>query len=308
MPDNPRSPLASLSHPETLRGLIRSIQEGIYITSAGGEILDANPAFLEMFGVGSIEELRRYRAADLLEDAARREQELALLHRDGAVREFELRVVRPDGGIRTVLDTVYTARDEATGEVFLHGVLIDITARKELEDRLREQSLRDPLTGAYNRRYLAELERDLKARGIRRWGCLFLDVDHFKRYNDEHGHQAGDAVLVKMSRFLMRQVRAEEAVVRVGGDEFVVVLAGADTAATERVAQRLQLAALRTAPVPFSLGWAARQGTESLERTMSRADHNLLAVRVVQRAPERRELERRTEAPAAEETSGGGQR
>jgi diguanylate cyclase (GGDEF)-like protein len=119
------------------------------------------------------------------------------------------------------------------------------------------------------------------------WGCIFMDIDHFKQYNDENGHQMGDHTLIRMSRFLMRQVRAEEAVVRVGGDEFLIVLEGAEEAHVEMVARRLQLAALRTAPVPFSLGWATRRGEENFQQTVHRADQNLMAVRVIERAPGR---------------------
>jgi diguanylate cyclase (GGDEF)-like protein len=117
------------------------------------------------------------------------------------------------------------------------------------------------------------------------WGCIFIDIDHFKQYNDRHGHQAGDDVLVKMSRFLMRQVRSEESVVRIGGDEFVILLQGDAGTHTQSVANRLQVAALRTAPVPFSLGWAVREPAETMEKMLGRADANLLEVRVIERAP-----------------------
>jgi diguanylate cyclase (GGDEF)-like protein len=121
------------------------------------------------------------------------------------------------------------------------------------------------------------------------WGCIYLDIDHFKQYNDKNGHAEGDSVLVKMARFLMRHVRAEEAVVRVGGDEFLVVLSDAGTEQTERVAARLRTAAVTSAPVPFSMGWAARAKREAFEDTMMRADRRLLAVRV----DERRDLHKR---------------
>ncbi|HEX6535657.1 MAG TPA: sensor domain-containing diguanylate cyclase [Gemmatimonadaceae bacterium] len=279
-------PRASLRDPETLRQFIAKIQEGIYISNARGEILDANPAFVELFGAASLDELRAVNVAELLVDPARRQEEMALLARDGAVREFELQIVRRDGAVRTVLDTTYTANDAGTGDAVFHGIIVDITARKALEEQLRDQSVRDPLTGCYNRRHLEEVERELSAAcDPVSWGCLFIDIDHFKQFNDEHGHRAGDQVLVRMSRFLARHVRSDEAVVRVGGDEFVIVLRDADAAVAERVARRLQNAALRTAPVPFSLGWAARQGSESLQKTIRRADQCLLAVRVESRAP-----------------------
>ncbi len=99
-----------------------------------------------------------------------------------------------------------------------------------------------------------------------------------------------------MARFLMRHVRAEEAVVRVGGDEFLVVLCDSDHDQTENVVERLRAAASGSAPVPFSMGWAARRSDETFESTMVRADQQLLAVRVDERKDlqKRRKPKRRT--------------
>lgn len=276
------SSYASLDDASNLRTFVQNLREGIYIANGRGAILDANPAFLRMMGVARIDDLRSFGLADMIVDPARRLQELEMLDREGAVREFELQIVRPDGALRTVLDTTYACRDPRSGEVFYHGILVDISARKEQEDALREQSIRDPLTGCFNRRYLSEIDQRL-SHGASMWSCIFIDIDHFKQYNDEHGHQMGDNTLIRMSRFLMRQVRAEEPVVRVGGDEFLIVLEGASEPHAEMVARRLQMAALRTAPVPFSLGWATRLEGEAMQQTMNRADQNLLAVRVLER-------------------------
>ena len=284
--------LSSLDDADSLRTLVRNLREGIYITNERGVILDANPAFLEMLGVARLDDLASYGLNDMVVDPSRRIQELELLDRDGAVREFELQILRPDGAIRTVLDTTYTCRDPGSGVLFYHGILVDISSRKEQEELLREQSIRDPLTGCFNRRYLSDIDRRLVAPDSA-WSCIFIDIDHFKQYNDTHGHQMGDHTLIRMSRFLMRQVRAEEAVVRIGGDEFLIVLEGAAETHAEQVARRLQVAALRTAPVPFSLGWASRKPAETFQQTMHRADQNLLAVRVIERTTERG----RTEEP-----------
>jgi diguanylate cyclase (GGDEF)-like protein/PAS domain S-box-containing protein len=282
-PDGPRS-YRSLQDAETLRLLIRSIGEGIYITDDNGRILDCNPAFLEIFGVSSLEEMQRYEVPNLLANQSQRVEEMALLRRDGSVREFELDIIRPDGKRRTVLDTTFLLRDPETGEVHFHGVLIDITSRKELEDRLREQLIRDALTGCYNRRFLLDLEEQLRGGGEERWGCIFIDIDHFKVYNDRHGHASGDQVLQRMARFLMREVRSHEPVIRLGGDEFLIVLTGENANRTQTVAERLQQAAARSAPVAFSLGWALRSGNESFEQTIERADQGLINVRVVTRS------------------------
>ncbi|HJQ19200.1 MAG TPA: sensor domain-containing diguanylate cyclase [Gemmatimonadaceae bacterium] len=286
--DAPRTRYRSLADPDSLREFARNLGEGIYITTPDGRILDANPAFLETFGVASLDELARISAFDLFADPAQRELEMKLLDRDGRVREFEFQIRRPDGEVRWVLDSSYIVRDPDSGERFYHGVLVDITTRKLLEAELIEMSTHDALTGALNRRYLDSLDEQFKKDPAARWGCVFVDIDHFKHYNDQHGHQAGDRVLVRMARFLMRHVRAEEAVVRVGGDEFVIMLVGADMARTKRVAERLRNSALKSAPVPFSLGWAAREAGEPLVRLLDRADRGLLNVRVEQRVDEQR--------------------
>ena len=276
----------SLDDPDTLLLIVQNLEEGIYITNASGDILDANPAFLRMFGVSAVGELAKFRSGDLIDDPSRRALEMALLERDGAVRDFELAIVRPDGQRRTVLDTTYVCRDPDTGETFYHGILIDITRRKELEIQLREQSIRDALTGCYNRRYLLAFGDRMTEDKVSQWGCIYIDIDYFKAYNDRHGHKKGDRVLVQMSRFLMRQVRAEEPVVRLGGDEFLIVLTGENAARTEQIATRLQRGAARGSPVAFSLGWAVRQSGERFERTVDRADQELISVRVVARAGE----------------------
>lgn len=272
----------SLDDPESLRLFVRNVREGIYITTGGGEFLDANAAFLELLGVSSLEELRRHRVQDLIVDRSRRQAELDTLVREGSVHEHELDLVRPDGRTITVLDTCYVCRDESTGEVLFHGILSDVTQRKAREETLRQQVIRDPLTGCFNRRFLDDLAEQLTVRGGS-WGVVYIDIDHFKRYNDENGHRRGDTVLIRMSRFLMRQVRAEEAVVRVGGDEFVVVLEGAESAQVQRVVDRMQLEGLRSAPVPFSLGWAVRQDGEAFQQTVHRADRHMMDVRATHR-------------------------
>lgn len=276
----------SLEHVDALRSFVANLREAIYITNARGDVLDANPAFFTLFGVRSLDDLRSFGANEMVIDPSRRLAQLERLERDGHVRDFELQLVRPDGALLTVLDTMYAVRDEDTNELLFHGMLVDITHRKTLEEELRQRTVRDPLTGCYNRRHLADLDEMLSA-GDETWGCLFIDIDHFKKYNDQFGHQMGDNTLIRMSRFLMRQVRAEEPVVRVGGDEFVVILRGAQESQVRMVAERLKQVALRTAPVPFSLGWAVREPRESLMSTMNRADQNLLAVRVIERTPTR---------------------
>jgi diguanylate cyclase (GGDEF)-like protein/PAS domain S-box-containing protein len=287
----PATPSCSLSSPETLRELVQNLREGVYITTAEGEIVDANPAMLEMFCVSSVKELEHRRVQEWI-DPGQRDREHAILERRGVVRDFEFTFRRPGGEVSTVIDTAFMRRDRQTGKTFYYGILIDISERKRLERQLVETGLRDPLTGCFNRRYLHEFETACAARG---WGCIVIDIDHFKSYNDRYGHDRGDQILVRMTRFLGGVCRSEDAVVRLGGDEFMILLAGMRSSAMDRVARRLQAAARRHAPVPFSLGWASRWRGEPLQETMRRADRRLIGVRVAGRGGSPVE-ERRTRA------------
>jgi diguanylate cyclase (GGDEF)-like protein/PAS domain S-box-containing protein len=278
----------SLEDPETLRLFVQNLREGVYITNDAGEILDANPACLEIFGISSVEELRNHRAQDLLADPAQRAQEADLLAREGEIREFELIIRRPDGEERTVLDSCQAIRDAETGQVLYHGILIDISGRKQLESRFHEASLRDPLTGCYNRRFLLEVEKRLNT--FETWGTIVVDVDNFKEYNDDFGHQKGDEVLIKVSRFLQQNARIEDAVVRMGGDEFLLLLLGASARYVAEVGQRLRLTAAERGVPSFSLGWANRHGTETLERTIDHADRELLQIRLFERRSRQKRL------------------
>jgi diguanylate cyclase (GGDEF)-like protein len=127
---------------------------------------------------------------------------------------------------------------ETLGERF--GLTV---ANLRLRDRLRDQSIRDPLTGLFNRRYLEEtLARELSRaeRKSHPLGLLLVDIDHFKRLNDTHGHDAGDAALAEVGRLLGRSFRASDVTCRYGGEEFVVVLPDAQRDFTVARAESLR--------------------------------------------------------------------
>ena len=283
----PQQRFASLQDAQTLHQFVEKLRDGIYIASAQGEILDANAAGLRIFGVSSLDDLRGRRLEDLFVHPARRAERMRR-GGEGAVREVELMVRRPDGSERPVLDSCQRIRDPETGEVFLHGILIDLSNRKQLETRLHEQNLHDPLTGCYNRRYLAEVQQ--RSASFDTWGAIVVDVDSFKEYNDLFGHQAGDEALIKVSHFLLENARADDAVVRMGGDEFLLLLFGAAARFVAEVGGRLRTTAAEQGIPPFSVGWATRYGNETLERTIDHADRELLQIRLFERRTSRTRL------------------
>lgn len=117
-------------------------------------------------------------------------------------------------------------------------------ANLRLREALRNQSIRDPLTGVFNRRYLEEtLEREVRRakRSEQSLGVLMLDLDHFKKFNDTYGHEAGDDVLRETATFLSKCVRAEDVVCRYGGEEFVIILPAANLDVSQSRAEDIRL-------------------------------------------------------------------
>lgn len=123
--------------------------------------------------------------------------------------------------------------------------VLEVKRRVELEQavkKLKELSLRDPLTGVYNRRFLEEaLERELARarREARPLALLMVDLAGFHRVNNQFGHQVGDRVLREVARVLTEAVRPSDTVVRYGGDEFLIVMPGLDLEGARRAAARL---------------------------------------------------------------------
>lgn len=112
-----------------------------------------------------------------------------------------------------------------------------------LQEMLRNQVIRDPLTGLFNRRYMTEsLEREVhRARRDRTpLGIVMLDIDHFKPLNDHFGHEAGDRLLRALGEFLRTHTRGQDIACRYGGDEFTLILPGASLDVTRRRAEQLR--------------------------------------------------------------------
>ena len=156
-----------------------------------------------------------------------------------------------------------------------------------LNSRLEELSVTDPLTGLFNRRYFLERLAEEVSRSNRLdqpVTFMIADLDHFKRVNDELGHQAGDEALLRFSRWLEGGVRRVDTVARYGGEEFVALLVNCRAEDGRRVAEKLRAATEeRSAMPPFdviggftvSLGVAELQKGEDGTQLMARADRAL---------------------------------
>lgn len=162
--------------------------------------------------------------------------------------EHEHRVLHKDGDYRWVVCRGLAVRDAGGQPVRMAGSQTDVTDRKAAEARLRDQAVRDALTGLPNRALFRELLAQAVEHAERtpsyQFAVLFLDLDRFKVVNDSLGHLIGDQFLIAIARRLERCVRPGDTVARFGGDEFAVLLDGVNqlddtTAVADRIRQAL---------------------------------------------------------------------
>ena len=172
----------------------------------------------------------------ILEQATKRQ----LSSPESRVENFEVEMFRKEGG-RIWVEINSTPIRDSSGEITGYiGVARDATQHRERHEKLRQQSIRDPLTGLFNRRYLDDsLERELsraKRDGLP-LSLLMIDIDFFKKLNDTHGHQAGDEVLKRLGQLICNGARSADLPCRYGGEEFLLVL---PTMSLESAAERAE--------------------------------------------------------------------
>lgn len=169
----------------------------------------------------------------------------------------------------------------------LLGHTAEALHRIRLQEKLKEQALRDPLTGIYNRRYfnqVIEQEIPRSTRYNHPIGFVMIDVNSFKEINDLYGHQVGDEVLQEVAKLLQQQVRESDIVVRYGGDEFLLVLieTNGETVQVKRrvleeVARRNKTNPVFDFPVTFSIGIAhwSPDSLQSVSEVLAEADKRM---------------------------------
>lgn len=236
--------------------LLETLFDPVLVVDSQWRVVEANPSALALSGIASDWQGRHLQiwpvfGAELYTLLAR-EQDVVqnqLLSLGAVNRYFELRsraIERSSRHDVTVLGHMIYLRD-VSGRHLSELQLAEALAVSEqrlstissLHEQLREQALCDPLTGLYNRRFLDEFFGRELARASREHKPLSLaliDLDHFKKLNDEHGHLVGDDVLKALATNLRNSIRSADAAFRIGGEEFLLALPGADLVeATKRL-------------------------------------------------------------------------
>ena len=259
---------------QKFRQLASNIPEVFWIADPGHtRVTYVSPAYEQVWGRSAQRLLEDARDRIDAIHAADRERVQSLLRSAHFGRfDHQYRIARPDGAVRWIHDRAFPLLDEQGEVVCITGIAEDITARKEVEERLLHLAHYDTLTDLPNRTLFYDRLQQSLAHS-RREACtaavIFLDLDRFKLVNDTLGHAAGDYLLQQAARRLKATLRTSDTVGRLGGDEFAVILsdlASADDAGA--VAQQL----MRVLEQPFELDGREMFITASVGITLFPAD------------------------------------
>jgi len=294
---------------EEFRLLAETSSDMIARQDLEGTFLYVSPACRNLLGYEP-EELLGRPVHELVHPAevADAESDRAALVESGKAQTVTHRIRRKDGSWVWFETCARLVRLDERGErAEIHSSSRDVTARKRSEERIRDLARRleeanrhlkqanlslkeiaatDPLTGLGNRRELdrqLNLELRRSSRTAQPLSLLYLDLDHFKHYNDRYGHPAGDELLIKLGGLLADSVRSSDLVARIGGEEFIVLLPGTDIEGAIILGEKLrQVVAERLGarrPITLSVGAA----TLSVEAHRS-LDLEVLADMLIQTA------------------------
>lgn len=231
------------------RNLFEQTHDAVFIIDLQGHYQAANQRAADILGY-SIDEILSLSCTDISMDADETMEIFSRLLSGENIANYERYFHKKDGKVFPVEINIELVKDNHGNPLHVQSVVRDISQRKQVEKELqatneqlntriaeveqlhlelKEQAIRDPLTGLYNRRFLNEtLPREI-ARVEREQNYLSIilaDIDHFKQFNDTYGHQAGDEILVEIANHLKKVTRASDIICRYGGEEFLMVLPG----------------------------------------------------------------------------------
>lgn len=272
---------------QNFRRLFDSLQDVYYRTNAQGVVQHVGPGVRRVLGYEP-HEIEGRTAESYYPHSSDRDAFKAAIMEHGEVSDFPGQMVRRDGTVIDISISSHALYDHAGNFAGVEGIYRDVTQRKNLERELQRLATTDMLTGIANRRAFLETAESAYAHSCHSGEpltLLMLDLDHFKAINDRYGHLEGDRALVAFAQAVKSQLRASDAVGRLGGEEFGVLLPLTTLAegleAAHRILQGVRALQLnddtgQAYRITTSLGVGAfRQSDRSLRDMLDRADQAL---------------------------------
>ena len=226
------------------RNLFENAVEGIFRSDPHGGLIDVNPAMARILGYSSPTHiLKKQSVKSALEAQEGYRQLFSVVVKNGGCKQYQTELIRKEGDCIWVEFSAQAIIDETGSVAHIDGLLLDITERKKLHERLTRLAHTDALTGIYNRRCFTEkLQQEVRrARDLQfPLSLIMIDVDYFKSVNDRFGHGVGDQVLKRITVACQKVLRENDIFGRLGGEEFAVILPDVDLPRSGQIAERLR--------------------------------------------------------------------
>ena len=226
---------------EQYRVLFERNLAGVYRAAEDGTLFDCNDACAHLIGYANRDELLQAGRIDYMRPHER-DSMVRRLREQGSVANEEVELRGRDGASVWALENVRRTPPQGDRPAVLEGILLDISDRKRSEQEIAFKAYHDALTLLPNRALFLDRLHVALAQARRNQvslAVLFLDLDNMKALNDTFGHATGDRVLQAVARRLVETVRGGDTVARVGGDEFLILLANNDARDAEAIARKI---------------------------------------------------------------------
>lgn len=273
------------SSEEKLKTIIETSPDGIAISSMDGIVEFVTAQSVAMWGYDSPDELIGRNIMEFIHESYYEKAiyyitEMMNGHLTGAA---EYLMVRKDGSMFYCETNANILRDKNKNAIGILYIERDITERKEMEEELKELAIKDQLTGLYNRRKIDEVLKNEKSEADSRdqnLAVILVDIDLFKRVNDQYGHLVGDQVLTEVTAILAQGIRRMDVLGRWGGEEFIIICTDTDLSGAMVLAEKLremiethefQLVGKKTC----SFGVSQLRKDESIDALLIRSDQAL---------------------------------
>jgi diguanylate cyclase (GGDEF)-like protein/PAS domain S-box-containing protein len=278
---------------ERYRTLVEALPEAITLTDLDGRVKFVSQGGLMLFGLQDVQDAQGRNLLEWLTEADRPRavQDLRKMLTEGERKMGVYAAQRDDGTVFYLEVKGEVLHDEREMPHELLFISRDITERREAEQRLEYVSTHDALTGIYNRTFFeAELGRLRRLDAAFPLSVVMIDLDELKRINDRYGHSAGDELLRRTARLLMRLLRQQDVLARIGGDEFAILLPCTNREMADELSNRLRHGIeLHNQQYPeqaikLSFGVATAEGPQLLTAVLAAADERMYAEKMERRA------------------------